>query len=306
MKNLFTAIERSKTKRFGFRQRLKLGFEPSLQVLEHHGNQAHVSDLVADESVAHEFRPQGAQMHDTRAANKRPDKADHEIDGMVGGQNAQIANARPEGIQRDQRLALFQIILMSEHASLGTSAGARRIDDAGHILTLARNKYGIALAAKIFPAERSRKFRPRRRFGDQNSLHFVVLELRRLHDRAPQVVFDHQKFRLAVRQQLQMLGRGQLVIERHQHATPMKNGVRGNQPLRLIGHDDRGPVAGTEFGVFESARQRHRHFFEIGIGEAGLFLVAIGLDQAGFIRPTVERLPQRRAQAGVLVEIEHE
>ena len=57
----------------------------------------------------------------------------------------------------------------------------------------------------------------RRRFGDQNGLHFAVIEPGRLHDRAPQVIFDHEEFRLAVRQQLQMLGRGQLVIERHQH-----------------------------------------------------------------------------------------
>ncbi len=108
-----------------------------------------------------------------------------------------------------------------------------------------------------------------------------------------------------MRQQLQMLGRGQLVIERHQHATLVKNGIGGNQPLRLVGHDDRGPVARTELGILERTRQRHRHFFEVRIGKAGLFLVAIGLDQASLIRPTVERLAQRCAQAGVLVEVKH-
>ena len=146
---------------------------------------------------------------------------------------------------------------------------------------------------------------PGRRLGDQNGLHFVFLELRRLRDRAPQVVFDHQKLCLAVRQQLQMLGRGQLVIERHQHSAAMKNGVGRNQPLRLIGHDDGGAIAGLELGVLERARQGHRHFFEIGVSKAGLFLVAVRFDQAGFVRPAVERLAQRRAQAGVLVEIEH-
>ncbi len=134
----------------------------------------------------------------------------------------------------------------------------------------------------------------------------MVFEPGRLHDRAPQVVLDHQEFRFAVRQQLQMLGRGQLVIEWHQHATFMKNGISGNQPFRLIGHDDRCPVAGTELGVFESSRQGQRHFFEVRIGKAGLFLVAIGLDQASLIRPTVERLPQCCTQAGVLVEVKHQ
>ena len=103
-----------------------------------------------------------------------------------------------------------------------------------------------------------------------------------------------------------MLGRGQLVVERNQHAAAIENGIGRNQPLRLIGHDDRGAVAGTELGVLQSARQRQRHFLEVGIGEAGLLAVAVRFDQAGFVRPAVERIAQRRAQTGVLVEIEHE
>ncbi len=157
MKNLLTAIERSKTNRLAFEQRLKLGLEPPFQILEHHGNQAHVSDLVAHESVAHELGPQGAQVHHARTADKRPDKPDHEIDGVIGGQNTQVAHTRPEGEERDQGFALLQIIFMCEHASLGTPAGSRGVDDAGHILTLARNEHRIALAAKIFPAKGGRQ-----------------------------------------------------------------------------------------------------------------------------------------------------
>ena len=54
-----------------------------------------------------------------------------------------------------------------------------------------------------------------------------------------------------------------------------------------------------------SDAERHRHFLEIRIGKAGFFLVAVRFDQAGFIRPTVEGLAQRRAQAVVFVEVEH-
>src|SRR5271166_4350549 len=49
-------------------------------------------------------------------AHKRPDEPDHEINGVVGGQNAQITHARPEGIQGRQRHALLQVIFMGEHA----------------------------------------------------------------------------------------------------------------------------------------------------------------------------------------------
>ena len=45
---------------------------------------------------------------------------------------------------------------------------------------------------------------------------------------------------------------------------------------------------GAKLGVLKSARQRLRKFFEIGISEAGLFLIAVGFDQAGFVRPAVE------------------
>ena len=71
-----------------------------------------------------------------------------------------------------------------------------------------------------------------------------------------------------MRQQLQMFGWRQFVIERHQHAAAVKNGVRGNQPLRLIGHDDRGAVAGIELGILQRARQRLGNIFEVGVGQA--------------------------------------
>src|SRR6266849_8877687 len=109
-------------------------------------------------------------MNYARTANKRPDKADHEVDGVVRRQNAEITHARPKGIQRSQRLALLQIIFVGEHAPLGTAAGPGRIDDAGHVLALARDEHGVTLASKIFPAMSTRKIGPRRGLRDQDGL----------------------------------------------------------------------------------------------------------------------------------------
>ena len=210
-----------------------LPLEPSLQILEHHRNQAHMRDLVADEGVAHEFRTQSPQMHDAGSANKRTDKTNHEINGVVGRQNAEVAHTRPEGVPRDQCLALLQVIFVGKHTSLGPAASPRGIDDAGHILTLPRHKHGITLAAKIFPALRPCKISTRRRLGHQHGLHFVVLELRQLHEGAPEVVFDDQKLCFAVCQQFRCSA-AVIFQSRNQHATAEEDGVGRNQPFRLV------------------------------------------------------------------------
>src|SRR5579862_1578095 len=98
-------------------------------------------------------------MHHARAADKRPDESHHEIDGMVRGQNAQIANPWPEWIPSGQRAALFQIILVRQHTSLWTSACSRRINDARDIFALPHHKIGRAFASKVFPAKSSRSTR---------------------------------------------------------------------------------------------------------------------------------------------------
>ena len=84
---LFTAIIRFSTKRFAWRVH-QTWRGAAFQVLEDHGNQAHIGDSVADEGVAHELRPQRTEVHHARAADKRADKAHHKIDGMIGRQNA--------------------------------------------------------------------------------------------------------------------------------------------------------------------------------------------------------------------------
>ncbi len=117
---------------------------------------------------------------------------------------------------------------------------------------------GIALPVEIFPAIRSGKVGPKRGLRYQNGFRTMVLELGRLHHGAPQVVFDDQKLRLGVRQQLQMLFRGQLVIEWHEHAAAEKDRVSRNQPFRLIGHDDRAPVPFPVVRILQGASKGAR------------------------------------------------
>ena len=60
------------------------------------------------------------------------------------------------------------------------------------------------LAAKFFPAKSScQTRRRRRRFRDQHGLCFEFLELRRISDGSPEMVFNNKKFGVAMGQQLQ-------------------------------------------------------------------------------------------------------
>ena len=115
---------------------------------------------------------------------------------------------------------------------------------------------------------------------------------------------QHLGFR--VRQQLQVLGGGELVIERNDHAARKKYGVGRNQPLGLIGHDDRGAVPGGKACIFERGRQRLGGFAELPVGQARALAFAVGFDQADFIRPAVEGIAQRRAERFVLRQVEHQ
>ncbi len=156
---------------------------------------------------------------------------------------------------------------------------------------------------KILPAIRPAQIRAQRSLADQHRLHCMLLEIGRLHNRPPQVGLDDQEFRLAVRQELQVLGRGQLEVQGNQHASAEKNGICRHQPLRLVAHDDGGAVAFAKIRVLQRARQRTRQLLEIGVGKARLLLVAIGLDQASLIRPMLQRIAQSGPQRRILAQI---
>ena len=83
---------------------------------------------------------------------------------------------------------------------------------------------------------------------------------------------------MRMRKKRELLLRRQFVIEGNQHAAHMENRVRGNQPLRLIRHDDGGAVAGAESALLQRSSERQRGFFELAIGEAILLALAVGFD----------------------------
>ena len=84
-------------------------------------------------------------------------------------------------------------------------------------------------------------------------------------------------------QQLPLLIRSELVIERHQHAGGIKYRVRRDQPLGLVGHDDRGAIARSKFRVLQSLRDRHGAISKFPVRQPKIFALAIRLNEAGFV-----------------------
>ena len=79
-------------------------------------------------------------MHDCGAANERTEKADHEIDRVIRGKNAEVTEPGRERIERSERDALLEIILVRHHAAFGNATGAGGVDDRGDIFARARHE----------------------------------------------------------------------------------------------------------------------------------------------------------------------
>src|SRR5260370_968343 len=91
-------------------------------------------------------------MNDRGPTGERSEKTHHEIDGVIRRQYAEVAHARPEGIERSERDALLQIVFVRYHAAFGASASPRGVDNAGGIHRLdgsVRIKRPRAAAAKL-------------------------------------------------------------------------------------------------------------------------------------------------------------
>ena len=127
-----------------------------------------------------------------------------------------------------------------------------------------------------------------------------------MHDGSPEVVFDDQELRLRMRQQFEVFGRAELVIERNHDAAAVENGVGGNQPFRLVGHDDRRPVARVEVRILQGSQQTPSQPLKIRVGEPQLLAVAIRLDEASLVRTAIKRIAQGCAQTRVLRQVQHE
>ncbi len=107
-------------------------------------------------------------MDDGSAADERAEEADHEVDRVIGGKDAEIAHAGSKGVDRSERDALLEIIFVGHHAAFGAAAGAGGVDDGGEVTALARNECGFAAAAEFFPAFCFGKIVVWRGFGNED------------------------------------------------------------------------------------------------------------------------------------------
>src|SRR5438270_748700 len=83
------------------------GLQTVLEILQDERDKADVRDLIFREGFTDKFRAQRAEMHDRSSTNERSEKSDHEVDRVVGGQNAEIAETGCEGIEGSQSNALL-------------------------------------------------------------------------------------------------------------------------------------------------------------------------------------------------------
>jgi len=223
-------------------------------------------------------------MHDRCSANERPEEAHHEVNGVIRRQDAEVTNARRKRIDRSERNALFEVILVRQQAAFGTAAGAGRIDDASHVLACARNEGWFAAPLELFPSLGASEIGARGRFGHQDSLHIRGCGAALGHAQlAPDWIFGDQGICARMLEQFPLFVRRELVVQRNQHAASKKNGISGNQPLGLIRHDDAGAMARAEARVFERLRERVGARFEVPVGEALFFSLAVGFNEADFV-----------------------
>src|SRR5882672_12049617 len=117
---------------------VKASLQTFLEILKDQGDKADIGDFVFWEGFADKFGPQSSEMHHRRTADEGPEEADHEVDRMIGGQDAEVAKVGSERIERGERNALFHIIFVSHHAALGAAASAGGIHDRCYVLTCAR------------------------------------------------------------------------------------------------------------------------------------------------------------------------
>src|SRR5262249_17828109 len=137
---------------FPRRQLIESGLQTLLQVFQNQRYKADVGDFVLRERFANVLGPERAEVDDTSTASERTEKGHQELNCVVGGEDAEITNARPEGIERSERDALFQVIFVRHHAALGAAAGAGGIDNASEVLAFAQDERRLSFpVCKFFP-----------------------------------------------------------------------------------------------------------------------------------------------------------
>ena len=245
-------------------------------------------------------------MDDASSAGERAEKTDHEIDGVIRGKNAEIADARPKRIERGERDALFEIILVRHHAALWTAACTGGVDDAGYVFSFARDEHRFGGVSKFFPALRAGEFGVRRTFGHQHQLDVLCRgTFRRIAELAPNGIFGYQYFSTGMFEQLPVFDGSELVIERHENAAGEKNRIGGDEPLRLVRHDDGSAIAGDESHILQGTSKRVSAALKVFISQTLFFAVAVSFDQTSFGGKGRHRILQRSADRLIFGKVQH-
>src|SRR5712664_2006048 len=161
------ADKRVKNSSFARRQAVETCLKTFLQIFQNERDEADVGDFVFGEGFADIFGPHGAKMNDGSATDKGAEEADHEVDGVIGRKDAEVAETWSEGIDRSEGDALLEIVFVGHHAAFGAAAGAGGVDDGGDVAALAWDEGGFASSAKFFPALRAGEIGVWRGFGNE-------------------------------------------------------------------------------------------------------------------------------------------
>src|SRR6266849_3212785 len=106
----------------------------------------------------------------------------------------------------------------------------------------------------------------------------------------PNCVLGDQENGVGVNEQLPLLVGSELVVEGNHHSAAVQNGVGGNEPLGLVGHDDRCSITSLKTSILQRFCQEMRALLEVTVGEAYFFALAVGFNQAHFTRKLIERI----------------
>src|SRR5262245_9330203 len=106
---------------------------------------------------------------------------------------------------------------MGEHAPLRPSARTRGIDNARDIFAPARHEDGLAFGFRFLPAMPTGEISTRSSLRDERRERKRTGEVAGLLNGAPQVMFGDEYFRIRVREQFNVLTRGEFEVERYQH-----------------------------------------------------------------------------------------
>src|SRR5882724_10115380 len=106
-------------------------------------------------------------------------------------------------------------------------------------------------------------------------------------------------------EQLRVFRGRELVIERHKNAAGEKNRIGGDEPLRLVRHDDGGAIGGGESRILQGTSKRVSAALKVFISQKFFFADAVSLDQTSFGGKVRDRILQRGADRLIFGKVQH-